>query len=270
MPRFFQRLAFALPLAASALLTTPTPAAADDSVKTTKVWNNTGSTITVYWVAAGCAGTGGGGKVMFVCKTTTLAHGESASYTWAWGQTTKQVTASCAATDELGLYKSWDADSEYTFVSRCSLSAGAPPAAAPPPAAPPPAPIYFKLINKADGLCLDVDGNDGAKDRTIGLWRCEDQLDQTFYLDGKYIRNAKSKLVIDVVGPGNAGDKLILWDADGVADQHWTLGDNWQWRALKNGKNGLCLEATRSAQAQLATCNASSAKQMFMVVEYPH
>jgi hypothetical protein len=249
-------LALALPLAALSLLTTAMPATAHAGGTTTRLYNDTGRTITVYWRATGCAGLEGEGSQTLVCRSRELAHGQSDVYTFPSYVGDEKVSASCVGNLPLGVARSWGAISERTFSSGdpCGVSESRP------------ARAYFKIVHSS-GKCLDVAHADGAKGRGIGLWKCEAEDDQTFYWDGSSLRNAKSDLVVDVAGGtagnnGEVGDPLLLWDADGGNDQKWSVAWNNGYGTLMNNKRSLCLSGDSSTNAvKLAQCSDSASQK---------
>lgn len=91
------------------------PVEAGERSSSVRVRNETGKTITVYWVAAGCAGVSGikkkqrwlkvvssivgrGGHQMYVCASKKIANKKYADYTFPGGTSNFRVSADCADT----------------------------------------------------------------------------------------------------------------------------------------------------------------------------
>ena len=101
-----------------------------------------------------------------------------------------------------------------------------------------------KLINQKQGLCLDVQGYDGASRDNVMLYACDGYSDQLWSLPptGQWgvIKNMAQGLCLDVQGYNGASrDNVMLYACDGFDDQQWQhLSDG----RILNKKLGLCLD----------------------------
>ena len=103
---------------------------------------------------------------------------------------------------------------------------------------------YKNLTNRKQGLCLDVQGYNGAARDNVMLYSCDGYPDQQWDLPavGQWgvIRNKKQALCLDVQGyNGAARDNVMLFNCDGYPDQQWKLLSSGK---IINKTNGLCLD----------------------------
>lgn len=221
-------------------------AAAADEVTDTLVINRTGRDIAVTFSATGCSWSG---SPPGTCLAQTMTRGSSVALSWTGARagTDRRVRVEC------GGEVSWFDATPYLVVGNgrdCGQS-------------------YFKLVHPSTNLCVDVAYYDAARGRAVGLYECEDHLDQSFFLDNDgHIRSARSGLVIDVSeADGAAGRVVQMWDLDSHPDQSWTLPAG-SVGPIVNGAARKCLQARSGAQATLADCNGG-ADQKFIVVRHP-
>lgn len=217
-----------------------------DEVVGTEVVNRAGRDIALTFHAAGCSRSG---LPAGTCLTLTASQGQSVNMSWtsARAGTGRRVRVEC------GGEVSWFDATPYLVVGNgrdCGQS-------------------YFKLVHPSTNLCVDVAYYDAARGRAVGLYECEDHLDQSFFLDNDgHIRSARSGLVIDVSeADGAAGRVVQMWDLDSHPDQSWTLPAG-SVGPIVNSAARKCLQARSGAQATLADCNGG-ADQKFIVVRHP-
>lgn len=239
------------------------PARGDDSVTKTLIGNARSDAITVYWTALGCAGSVDGR--VGVCHSVRLEPGQSASYTWLWGQTVKQVSASCMA---WGLAN--EAKSARWFDSSCKVSDARPTTAA----------SRYLILNKVNGQCLDPHGYDAASGTNVGLYRCDGGIDQVFLLvPNEYgtFKNGKSGVCLDVAGYDGASNADVgLYTCESQDDQQWTITSNFNgesvWTTIRNKKKDLCLEAEGDAKSgarvRITACDNSD-RQKWILTPHP-
>lgn len=235
---------------------TPSPARADDSVVTSLIGNARSDTITVYWGAMECTGVvDGRGKV---CSSARIGPGQTASYTWLGGQTSKSVTASCQSVGASAMAENWYDDTCTRQDSR------------------PAATSRYLIINKVNGLCLDPHGFDATSGTGVGLYRCDGGLDQVFRLaSGAYgsFKNDKSGVCLDVAGYDGASNANVgLYTCETQDDQKWGFYGQSTWSDIKNKKQSLCLEAEGDAKSgarvRLFACDSSD-RQKWNLAQVP-
>lgn len=108
----------------------------------------------------------------------------------------------------------------------------------------PPQASYKKLVNRAQGLCLDVKGFNGGLGANVMLYACDGYSDQQWELPAVghwgIIKNKTQGLCLDVKGRNGASrDNVSLYACDGYSDQQWKyLADG----RIMNKTQNLCLD----------------------------
>lgn len=112
--------------------------------------------------------------------------------------------------------------------------------------------------------CVDVAGDDtGGNGAAVQLYDCQSGAkDQQWTWNGTSLRTLGRCL--DIAGNGTSdGDKLQLWDCNGVGGQQWVPQAD---GSLKNPQSGRCVDSPGAATAnstrlQIWECNNSSAQK---------
>ena len=102
-----------------------------------------------------------------------------------------------------------------------------------------------RLRNRAQGMCLDVDGYNAQGSGNVLLWECNGDPDQTWsFTPGGSLINAVGGVCLDAAGyDGRAGANVAIYRCEHLDDQRWTLaprgGGSFE---LHNRKSGMCLD----------------------------
>jgi len=75
-----------------------------------------------------------------------------------------------------------------------------------------------------DNLCLDVEGRDGGKSKSVTFFSCTGEDDQKWRFDNGKIINKKQGLCLDIAGySGEAEKDITVFTCEGYLDQEWLL-----------------------------------------------
>ena len=102
-----------------------------------------------------------------------------------------------------------------------------------------------RLRNRAQGMCLDVEGWNAQGNGNVLLWECNDDPDQTWaFTPGGELTDAVGGVCLDAAGyDGRAGANVDVYRCERVDDQRWVLvprgGGSFE---LHNRKSGMCLD----------------------------
>jgi hypothetical protein len=82
---------------------------------------------------------------------------------------------------------------------------------------------YFKIRNRADGRCLDVNGGRGERGTRVILWECHNGLHQQWYADQNgHVKNRENDMCLDLVEQNKLKSSPVqIWDCLNEKSQKW-------------------------------------------------
>ena len=103
---------------------------------------------------------------------------------------------------------------------------------------------HGRLQNQKSGLCLDVAGSSGGKDKNVLIGNCENLPDQyfSFYENGELV-NKKSGLCVNIERC-NGKDDIYMYPCEDLPDQMWTRPHQYchgDYCSFVSKKSGYCL-----------------------------
>ena len=126
-----------------------------------------------------------------------------------------------------------------------AANAAAQPYSPPRPRPPMPSETAGRLRNRAQGMCLDVEGWNAQGGGNVLLWECNGDPDQRWSMTptGELV-DAIGGVCLDAAGyDGRQGANVDVYRCERLADQRWTMvprgGGSFE---LRNQKSGLCLD----------------------------
>jgi len=102
-----------------------------------------------------------------------------------------------------------------------------------------------RLRNRAQGMCLDVEGWNAQGNGNVHLWECNDDPDQVWsFARGGELVNSVGGVCLDAAGyDGRAGANVDIYRCERMNDQRWSLvprgGGSFE---LHNRQTGMCLD----------------------------
>ena len=136
----------------------------------------------------------------------------------------------------------------FSLVALSAVDAAAQPYSPRPPRPPGPTAMLSGgglLRNRAQGMCLDVDGWNARGNGNVLLWECNGDPDQVWsFSPGGELVDAVGGVCLDAAGyDGRQGANVDVYRCERLADQRWMLaprdGGSFE---LRNEKSGLCLD----------------------------
>jgi hypothetical protein len=109
------------------------------------------------------------------------------------------------------------------------------------------------LRNRAQGMCLDVEGWATKGNGNVHLWNCNGDPDQSWsFAQTGELLNAVGGVCLDAAGyDGHRGANVGIYRCEGQDDQRWNLVPRGPGVfELRNRKQGMCLDVAGSAGAR--------------------